>query len=96
MKEAKDRKTTSQKAERCREQRGPLVHRLKHVIEEQRQSDIARISSEANHIAIENKLAANQELAQYCRQKIEQIYGTSGPGSAPPDDSATVPSFKPS
>jgi hypothetical protein len=69
MKEVKDGNGASHKAEQRRNQRDSPVHRLEHLIEEQRHNDIAGVRDETDSVAIEYKLAANQELAKSCRQK---------------------------
>src|ERR1700694_4154124 len=76
MKEAKRSNGASREAEERREQREAPVHRLKHVIEEQRYSDIARGRDEAGY---QTQPAANEE-GDSSRQEGEQIKDTGNPG----------------
>jgi hypothetical protein len=80
VKEAKSPDGASHEAKEPPEQRDAPVHRLKHVIEEQRHNDIARGRDEVGGVAMYNKPAANEDHGGCSRQYVEQIKDTGNLG----------------
>jgi hypothetical protein len=71
MEEVENVIRASQKAEERRKERDAPVHGLKHEIEEQRYSDVEHVRDEAGGFMDNRPAPADEDLAGYCRQKIE-------------------------
>ena len=80
--EVQNRQDAAGQAKERRDERENAVYRPKQAIKEQRQKAIECDSDEIGSIAVGRELVGGEQLGEYCRKKVEQVYnaGQSGPG----------------